>query len=105
MTGISTLTDEQVLDHLADRLAPKLLSRMEKLAEMKQSPEYVKGSLDIARFLGVSEDTFRRRHKLLIPVCGYEEYNHRGQQRIRPICKADDLRRYMENLRSKKISR
>ncbi|MCR6656646.1 MAG: hypothetical protein NVV63_12730 [Opitutus sp.] len=58
----------------------------------------MKGTLAISRFLGVSEDTFRRRFAKQIPICGYETFNHRGKINVRPICRRDELTAFRENL-------
>lgn len=89
---------EAELIRIADLVADRVVIQIGKAAE---NPQYVRGTANIARFLQVSEDTYRRRHRSKIPICGYEEYNHRGKLRVRPVCRTEDLKIYRENLPTK----
>jgi hypothetical protein len=97
-----TPSDEE-LDRFAELVASKILGRIKPLLAPHPSDEYVRGTVAIARFLGVSPETYRRRHAKKVPVCGYEEYRHLGKITMRPICRTSDLRAYRENL-PKKLS-
>jgi hypothetical protein len=61
--------------------------------------DYLKGVSEIASYLGISTKTVRRRLKLRkIPLCGAEEFRHRGKIAFRPICKKCELKALHENL-------
>jgi hypothetical protein len=85
---------EPEIEAVAERVAEKVLGFLGRSKD--SGDQIVRGSFAIARFLGVSNDTFRRRHLKSIPACKYEEYNHRGVKRLRPICRLADLKRYRD---------
>jgi len=61
--------------------------------------DYLKGVEEIARYLGVCTKTIRRHVKAKkIPICGAEEFSHRGKIAFRPICKKSALNAMRENL-------
>ena len=83
------------LRSLARLLAPMILEDIKIL--VAPPSDYLKGVGEIARYLGVSTKTVRRRLKLRkIPLCGAEEFCHRGKNAFRPICKKSALDALME---------
>ena len=85
------------LRSLARLLAPMIIEEIKIL--VAPPSDYLKGVGEIARYLGVSTKTVRRRLKLRkIPLCGAEEFRHRGKIAFRPICKKSALIRLHENL-------
>lgn len=91
----SSLTPEE-LRALARAIAPLILEEVRVL--VAPPSDYVKGVVDIAKFLGVCTKTIRRHVKLKkIPVCGAEEFRHRGKVAFRPICKKSALRAMQES--------
>jgi hypothetical protein len=81
---------------IARALAPMIL---EEINTINNPPsDYLKGVGDIAAFLNVSTKTIRRHVRAKkIPVCGAEEYRHRGKIAMRPICKKSELNRLRES--------
>lgn len=88
------IKDSQI-EALAELVVSKLVERM---GAGENPDEVVRGVVNIARFLGVSAKTLRRSHIKKLPVCGAEEFNHRGKPSLRILCKRRDLRAYRDNL-------
>lgn len=92
--------EREDLKELAGQLAPFLVAAVRDLAHPPHD-KYVRGTQAIARFLGISDDTLRRRFKHPvgdpIPVAGSEPHQHKGRTYHRPICLRADLERWVEN--------
>lgn len=90
---------KEELRAIAQELAPFILEEVRKL--MHPESDYLHGTQAIARFLGISDDTVRRRIiAKKIPVAGWQETRHRGRASARPTCKISELRAAEEQFRS-----
>lgn len=91
---------------LAALIAPLVFERIRELITPRE--RYVKGVEAIAKEIGVSDNTLRKRgyveaklYKpgiLPVPICGMEEFNYKGSLRMRPVARAEDLKLYRENI-------
>ena len=92
------------LEKLAKLLAPMLVRELRAEIRMSSAETHLVGTTQIARFLGVSTETIRRRCKKgKLPLCGAEEYSIKGVPHVRPVCRISDLLALRENPSSKAI--
>lgn len=88
---------------LARALAPLILEEVRVL--VAPPSDYVKGVVALAEYMGVCTKTIRRHIKAKkIPLCGVEEFRHRGKVAFRPICKKSALNALRENLSTLTLS-
>lgn len=99
MTILADPVDPAAVDRIAHIVADRVFELLKERGA--QQDEYIRGTHAIARFLGISTDTLRRRLKdptiPRLPICGTEPFDHKGKIRLRPICKKTDLAAYRKN--------
>ena len=93
------MLNEKQIEALAERVAKKVI---QQISAMSDGDETIRGVMDIARFLGVSANTLRRRHLEHIPICGSEQFRHLGKPSLRIICKRSELKAYRDSMPKRK---